>query len=285
MEQWPWSLSLVAALVVVKLAGGGSSGGPPREPLSASDATTLTGVPLDHSPAGRSQAIRHLARGHLPGPVDGWGKAGDAVHRRRVLPDVRDPAVAHGGGALALRDVQPTWPQTHSSVTDGNIPTVSFYGSTFTSPYLTFTPVETTTNQPSGNFYKPLETPTPAAAGRLGGELARRSAVLSLHRYRRQVAAANLAVLANPPGRQKLQPDPGLGRQQQHLRRCLHRRFGRGSDSEDLHRDRREAGRHVCGLQRPLHWRRPSQTSGAPPRRRNSAMTVASDPDGLLPSV
>jgi hypothetical protein len=52
--------------------------------------------------------------------------------------------------------------QTHSAVRDGNIPTVSYYGSTFTSPYLTFTPVETTTNQPSGTYYKPLETPTPA---------------------------------------------------------------------------------------------------------------------------
>ena len=39
---------------------------------------------------------------------------------------------------------------------------MSFYGSTYRSPYLTFTPVETTTNQPSGSYYKTLETPTPA---------------------------------------------------------------------------------------------------------------------------
>ena len=52
--------------------------------------------------------------------------------------------------------------QTHSAVSDGDIATLSFYGSTYSSPYLTFTPVETTTNQPSGNYYKTLETPTPA---------------------------------------------------------------------------------------------------------------------------
>jgi hypothetical protein len=47
-------------------------------------------------------------------------------------------------------------------VSDGDIATLSFYGSTYTSPYLTFSPVETTTNQPLGNYYKTLETPTSA---------------------------------------------------------------------------------------------------------------------------
>jgi hypothetical protein len=52
--------------------------------------------------------------------------------------------------------------QTRSAVGDGNIATLSFYGSSYSSPYLTFTPVETTTNQPQGDSYQPLETPTPA---------------------------------------------------------------------------------------------------------------------------
>jgi hypothetical protein len=66
--------------------------------------------------------------------------------------------------------------QTRSAVQDGDIPTLSFYGSTYTSPYLTFTPVETTTNQPQGNYYRPLETPTAAQQAlwrsTLGGNLA-----------------------------------------------------------------------------------------------------------------
>jgi hypothetical protein len=65
--------------------------------------------------------------------------------------------------------------QTRSAVQDGNIATVSFYGSTYDSPYLTFTPVETTTNQRQGNYYRPLETPTAAQqalwSSTLGGRL------------------------------------------------------------------------------------------------------------------
>ena len=50
----------------------------------------------------------------------------------------------------------------HSAVRDGDIPTLTFYRTTYTSPYLTFTPVETTTNQPDGNYYVTLQTPTAA---------------------------------------------------------------------------------------------------------------------------
>jgi thiol-disulfide isomerase/thioredoxin len=50
----------------------------------------------------------------------------------------------------------------HSSTTDtpSNIPTWTFYQSRYTSNYLTFTPVETTTNVLQGNSYPPLQTPT-----------------------------------------------------------------------------------------------------------------------------
>jgi hypothetical protein len=55
----------------------------------------------------------------------------------------------------------------HSSSTDvyANTPTFTFYKSTYTSPYLTFTPVETTTNVPDSSSplgYVPLQTPTSA---------------------------------------------------------------------------------------------------------------------------
>jgi hypothetical protein len=39
--------------------------------------------------------------------------------------------------------------------------TFSFYGSTYSSPYFVFTPVETHTNQPSANGYGTLQNPTP----------------------------------------------------------------------------------------------------------------------------
>jgi hypothetical protein len=52
--------------------------------------------------------------------------------------------------------------QTHSAVYSGNIATPTYYGSTYSSPYLTFTPVETTTNVPEGDYYETPQTPTAA---------------------------------------------------------------------------------------------------------------------------
>jgi hypothetical protein len=59
---------------------------------------------------------------------------------------------------------------THSSVTDAypDTATWTFYGSTYSSPYINFTPVETTTNERIGNTtntdvaYQTLQTPTAA---------------------------------------------------------------------------------------------------------------------------
>lgn len=50
---------------------------------------------------------------------------------------------------------------THSASADvyPNTATLSFHGATFTSQYLAFTGVETTTNVPAGNGYEPLDTP------------------------------------------------------------------------------------------------------------------------------
>jgi hypothetical protein len=52
---------------------------------------------------------------------------------------------------------------THSSTTDVDpgTRTFSFYGSTYTSPYLSFVAVEEATNQPAGGGYTPLQAPTP----------------------------------------------------------------------------------------------------------------------------
>ncbi len=52
----------------------------------------------------------------------------------------------------------------HSSSTDydPNTPTFTFYGSKYTSKYVSFTSVEETTNVPSGNSYTALQTPTKA---------------------------------------------------------------------------------------------------------------------------
>jgi hypothetical protein len=52
--------------------------------------------------------------------------------------------------------------QTTSASQDSppSIPTFSFYGAKFSSQYLSFQSLETYTNQQSGNFYSPLQTPS-----------------------------------------------------------------------------------------------------------------------------
>ncbi len=50
--------------------------------------------------------------------------------------------------------------EIHSALRDGDIQTLTFYKSKFTSPYLTFMPVEATTNEPDGDYYVSLQTPT-----------------------------------------------------------------------------------------------------------------------------
>jgi hypothetical protein len=52
--------------------------------------------------------------------------------------------------------------ESSTSDTDPGTKTFSFYGSSYSSPYLVFTPVEMETNQPSGNGYAPLQKPTAA---------------------------------------------------------------------------------------------------------------------------
>jgi hypothetical protein len=54
--------------------------------------------------------------------------------------------------------------QTHSSSTDvfPDTPTLSCHGASYTSQYLAFQGVEMQSNQPQGNGYAPLDTPTAA---------------------------------------------------------------------------------------------------------------------------
>jgi Domain of unknown function (DUF929) len=153
-------LAVVGALLATKAAGGGS-GGAPRKPLPPAAAAQLTSVPLTTLlAAGAKQPVTWPSSISQPSLTAG-GKPEMLYIGAEFCPicaTQRWPmvvALSHFGTFSNLQ-------QTHSAVPDGNIPTLSFYGSTFTSPYLTFTPVETTTNQPSGGYYKTLETPTAA---------------------------------------------------------------------------------------------------------------------------
>jgi Domain of unknown function (DUF929) len=150
---------LVATLVAVKLAGG-SGGGLPRQPAPTAAVAALTHVPLSTLGAAATKVSELQPAQAINGPPLVAATKPELLFISAefcpICATERWPmvvALSHFGAFTNLS-------QTHSALSDGDISTLSFYGSTFTSPYLTFVPVETTTNQPSGGYYRTLETPT-----------------------------------------------------------------------------------------------------------------------------
>ncbi|MBV9659777.1 MAG: DUF929 family protein [Acidimicrobiales bacterium] len=155
---------VVAILIVVATTGSSSGGGTPRQPAPAAAVQHITSVPLDTLVAATHQVSNLSGAGVLTGAPLTSTTGGAAK-----------PEILYIGAEFCPICAAQRWPlvvalsqfgtftnlqKTHSAVRDGNIQTLSFYGSTYNSPYFVFTPVENTTNQPSGNFYKILENPT-----------------------------------------------------------------------------------------------------------------------------
>src|SRR5579862_1434814 len=157
---------LVIVLIVVKVAGGSSkstnvsSGAGTPTPASVTD--QLASIPASQL----AQALQAAGSSVPPpskingAPLGGAGKP---------------PGVLYIGAGYCPYCAAERWAMvtallkfgtftglnnSHSSSTDinPNTPTFNFHGSTYSSPYLTFTAVETTTSDPN----VPLDTPTPA---------------------------------------------------------------------------------------------------------------------------
>jgi hypothetical protein len=152
---------IVAVLVAVGLSSGAAKA-VPRTPLPSATSQALQSVPVGALVAGSARVTDLQPAVSLTGPT---------------LTSAGKPELLYIGAEFCPVCAAERWAlvvalsqfgtftnlqQTSSAARDGNIPTVSFYGSTYSSPYLTFTPVETTTNQPQGNYYAPLEAPTAA---------------------------------------------------------------------------------------------------------------------------
>ena len=163
---------LVAVLVIVKVAGGGSGPGtvdqsspPAGTPIpAATTGQAPIGPGLDPDRRADERRREHAAGGQRLGAHRGR-QARAALHRRRVLPALRRRALA------ALHRVSPSSARSarqpgriHSANQDGDVPTLTFYGTTYSSPYFTFVPVEVYTNKPQGNGYTTLQQPTQAQA-------------------------------------------------------------------------------------------------------------------------
>jgi hypothetical protein len=158
---------IVAALVIVKVTGGGGGS-------TASVTSPATGTPVATSTMNRLASIplSTLAAAPTSGVI-----APKAISNAKLDADGK-PELLYIGAEFCPICAAERWAmyvalskfgtfspepdRIHSAVRDGDIPTLTFYKTQYTSPYLTFTPVETTTNQPDGDYYLTLQTPTAA---------------------------------------------------------------------------------------------------------------------------
>ena len=150
-------VAVVAVFVVVK-ASGGSSGGAARKPAPVAVVNNLANISmatLVQSTADKSLQLYYPAKA-VGGPITSGGKPELLFIGAEFCPICATERWAMVA-ALSKFGTFSNLQQTHSALDDGDIPTFSFYGSTYTSPYLTFVPVEAETNTS-----KPLQTPTAA---------------------------------------------------------------------------------------------------------------------------
>jgi hypothetical protein len=141
-------------------------------------------------PSGSSQATTTASNGVVagatqvsPATFDAVGAGSIAAGPKSIsgtaLTEAGKPRVLYIGAEYCPYCAAERWPvtaalarfgtfsnlgQTASSATDifPNTPTLSFHGATYSSKYLSFTGVETTSNQPQGGGYAPLDTPSAA---------------------------------------------------------------------------------------------------------------------------
>ncbi len=154
-------VAIVALVVGIGVSSSGSSG-PPRQPISAADQTQLENIPVATLVAATTKGISlQYATTAAGGTLTSAGK----------------PELLFVGAEFCPICAAQRWPMTialmkfgtftnlqttHSAKADGNAGTLSYYGSTYSSPYLTFNANELYTNQPSGSYYKTLDKLTPA---------------------------------------------------------------------------------------------------------------------------
>jgi hypothetical protein len=161
-------LAIIGVIVGIGLTGGGK-----KKPSQASSAApaqvveALTGVPpsvLSKAGGGGSAIITKPSPLSAP-PLTADGKPRVLYVGAEYCPfcaTERWPMVV----ALARFGTWSNLGVTHSASQDvyPNTATLSFHGATFQSDYLSFTGVETETNQPQGNGYAPLDTLSAADA-------------------------------------------------------------------------------------------------------------------------
>jgi hypothetical protein len=141
---------LVAVLVGVGLSSPGAKAAP-RTPVPQANSHALQSVPIGSLVAASSQVTTLQPAAQLSGPALTLAGKPQILYIGAEFCPVCGAERWALVVALSQFGTFTNLQQTTSAARDGHIPTVSFYGSSYASPYVTFTPVETTTNQPKGN--------------------------------------------------------------------------------------------------------------------------------------
>jgi hypothetical protein len=161
---------VVAALVIVKVAGNGNSGGdqaspPAGTPVPAATLSKIASVPLSTLAAaplgGIINSIQSSGGGHA---LMSNGKPELLFIGAEFCPHCAAERWAVFVALSKFGTFSPNPGRLHSATQDGNVPTLTFYGTTYSSPYFSFTPIEVYTNKPAQTGYAPLQTPTRAQA-------------------------------------------------------------------------------------------------------------------------
>ena len=162
-------LIVIAVLVLVKVAGGGSGSG------TVDQASPPAGTPIPPATLAKLQSVPISTL--TAAPTGGIVATPQSVNGSSLVSDGK-PEMLFIGAEFCPHCAAERWPlfialskfgtfspqpgRIHSANEDGDVPTLTFYGTTYSSPYLTLKSVEVYTNKPQGKGYAPLQTPTPA---------------------------------------------------------------------------------------------------------------------------
>jgi hypothetical protein len=163
---------IVAALVIVKVASGGGSSNPAAAdvpsppsgtPIPAATLSKLASVPLSTLAAAPTSGIETQIQPVSGQPLSQTGKPQLLFIGAEYCPFCAAERWAMYIALSKFGTFQPDPGRIHSATLDGNVPTLTFYGTTYTSPYFTFKPVEVFTNKASAaGGYTSLQVPTQA---------------------------------------------------------------------------------------------------------------------------
>lgn len=161
-------ICIVAVLVIVKVAGNSGPGvadqvSPPAgTPIPASTLAKLSSVPMSTLNAAPTSGIIGTPQAVANPALNSNGKPELLYIGAEFCPHCAAERWALYVALSKFGTFSPAPGRIHSATSDGNVPTLTFYGTKYSSPYFSFNPVEVYTNHPSANGYTSLQTPTPS---------------------------------------------------------------------------------------------------------------------------